>query len=1022
MATQPDDNWWQSAPVVAPANDPGFSGFIQGAPKQPPLPSGYEADPNNPGRIMPIPGGPNDPTPPPSQTSNLSGDAYLNTLDQPTAAMVKALAEGRKAFPSGSALRAPYWQDMLAKVSNYDPGFDETNYQSRAATRKDFSIGTAGKNIRALNTAIGHLGQLYDQIPDTASHQFSVAGIPLPGATAANAIENIYLTSSGDPGPGRFSSTVTALAGELTQVYRNAGGAEADIQRYINELSPNQSEAQKKATIQNIVGLLNSRLNALQDQYQKGMGVGAQGYQFLDPQADKTLQMINSGANPPNDNNTPGAGGDNGGGGSGSGGDLPPGMRALSPAQQSQEKAFLQTKPTPEQYANFLGALQGGGTVDVAAAKKRRDALNNGAEYNPNIDNTAAIRQRIAQEDKLGLKTDPTTTLALQGGTLNLSDEAAGIGNAAANILTSPFTGKFDPVGAYDLGRDVERQRIADARQQLGYGAPVVEFAGGMAALSPSNALAAVADAPSIAQAAKGGAAAGALSGYGQGEGTSQSLTGAAVGAGGGAAVGALAPYAVDRIAAARAPQGMAPDLANAAQAEGVDLIRPMVDPASRGKFGELESNPVSQNTIRQGVDRVKGQIADRVAALGDGGTALEQGAAGERYQLAGNRYIQRSRGIKDRLYNAAENAAGEARFVPQSAIDQLNADISQLQANPKSNAATIQFLQDKVSDLSTPGGKTVAEIRNIREGLRGEISQKNLTMTNAERLANNALQAAGDDIAQANPEAARLYKRADAFYRDRQVVVDDIKRSILGPPDNPLDPQTTMQNIKRLAAPGGNLRRLSSVSRYLEPDERADIAATVAEGLGRDAPDMPFSANKFISQTNKISPAAQRVIFGEGGAQSIQNLRTLSQALKEAGGDVNYGRSGSNVIRYMAKNFIGRITGLGAAGGAGFMAGGAEGAAAGALGAAGMASIGAGKTLLSARAMVNPRVSAWLAQAADVSTPSQAKQAVRGLSLVISREPALARELTPIRDFLDQRVTQLLAAQPDNQNQQQSR
>jgi hypothetical protein len=68
---------------------------------------------------------------------------------------------------------------------------------------------------------------------------------------------------------------------------------------------------------------------------------------------------------------------------------------------------------------------------------------------------------------------------------------------------------------------------------------------------------------------------------------------------------------------------------------------------------------------------------------------------------------------------------------------------------------------------------------------------------------------------------------------------------------------------------------------------------------------------------------------------------------------------------------------------------------------------------------MVNPRVSQWLAQAANVSTPSQAQQAVKGLSLVISREPALAHELTPIRDFLDQRVGELLAAKPAAPDQQ---
>jgi hypothetical protein len=959
---------------------------------------------------MPIPGGPNDSSPPPGTgASDLSGDAYLSTLDKPTASMVKALAEGRKSFPSGAALKAPYWQNMLAHVGNYDPGFDETTYTTRSATRKDFSIGAAGKNIRALNTAIAHLGQLYGQIPNTASHSFSVAGIPLPGATAANALENAYMTSSGDQGPGTYRSTTSALAGELTAVYRGAGGAEADIQRYINELSPNQSLEQKQATIRNISSLLNGRLQALQDQYQKGMGVGAQGYQFLDPHAQQVLSTINGGPPPSGPS----------GFGGGGGGNTPPGIKELSPDQQSQEKAFLATKPTAEAYAAFLGKLQrpDGPPVDLDKAKARLDALNKGANYNPNIDETAMLRERIANENKLGVGENPAETLIKQGATLNLSDEAAGVGNALAHPL--------HPIEGYTLGRDTERERIADARQSLGYASAPIEFVGGMAAAAPTSALAALTSVPAMMrQGATGGAVGGALAGFGAGQGASQSVTGAGVGAAGGAAVGALAPYAANKVAAMRAPQGMAPELAQAAKAEGVDLIRPMVDPASRGKFGELESNPVSQNTIRRAVDRVKSQIADRVAALGQGGNALETDAAGEVVQNGARRFIQRTKGVADKLYNIARTRAGDTRFVPKNAIDAVDQSISQLSANKSTNAGEISFLNGIKDDLSTPGGKTVEELRQLRQSLRGRVNEQNLTATQAEGRAIAAMDATHLDAAANLPKGASdAYRRADAFYRERMVHIDDVLERFLGgnveKGQARLSGEQAFQKLKNMMSPGGDSRRLAGLMRDMEPNERQDIAATIASSLGRRSADEPFSANLLISQTNKLSPQAQRTAFGPDGAESIKNLRTVAQALKDAGGDVNYTRSGSNVIRYMAKNFVSRITGLGSAAGAGFLAGGGSGAAAGAMGAAGVASVGAGAKLLSARAMVNPRVSMWLADAAKVSTPSQAKQAVKGLSLVISREPALANELAPIRDFLDQRVTQLLAAQPDGQGGQ---
>lgn len=282
---------------------------IYGAPPKPDIPSGYQATGNGlapiPGgpadpshrvpdapsgyrfhgsNLEPIPGGPADPNKdaPKVGVSPVTGPDYLKQLDSGTGAMVKALAEGRKSFPSGAALRSPYWQEMLTHVSNYDPGFDEVNYTSRSATRRDFTAGKAAQNIRALNTAIGHLGHLAEQVDGTASHGF----VPL------NVAENTAMRVFGDPGPTNYDATASALAGELTAVYRGSGGAEADIKRYIDQFSPNASEAQKLGTIRNIVGLLKSRLDALNDQYRQGMGTTAQQLQLLDPQAQLIVHHL----------------------------------------------------------------------------------------------------------------------------------------------------------------------------------------------------------------------------------------------------------------------------------------------------------------------------------------------------------------------------------------------------------------------------------------------------------------------------------------------------------------------------------------------------------------------------------------------------------------------------------------------------------------------------------------------------------------------------------------------------------
>jgi hypothetical protein len=59
--------------------------------------------------------------------STVFGPAFLQTLSPPDAELVKALAEGRLAFPGGFALKAPWWQQKLEQVAQYDPSFDATN-------------------------------------------------------------------------------------------------------------------------------------------------------------------------------------------------------------------------------------------------------------------------------------------------------------------------------------------------------------------------------------------------------------------------------------------------------------------------------------------------------------------------------------------------------------------------------------------------------------------------------------------------------------------------------------------------------------------------------------------------------------------------------------------------------------------------------------------------------------------------------------------------------------------------------
>jgi len=380
-----------------------------------------------------------DPDAPVTPTSKVSGAEYLKTLSPADAALTKSLAEGRMAFPTGAGLRSPYWQKALQNVANYDPSFDAVNYGARAATRKDFTSGKSAQNIKALNTAIGHVGQLYDQINGT----MSTGGYPF--ATTVNKIGNSLARGSGDPGVTKFSQTAGAVASELTQVFRGTGGAEADVKRYLEEMDPNASLEQKRAAVQNIMGLLKSRLDAIGDQYTKGMGTTAQPLNLLDDHAQKVWNAVNGGAAPGSTSVPPviGSGpptiGGGGGAPPGGGGPTGPQSNPLNYAQgqygdATNTEVAGATKSIPNELGiKFMGGLNA--LFHAGASDERIRAY--ASQFG--VDPSAQLAYRKANPGFRGSIPPVPGGLSLQ---VPVTDPMSKIANAMAGSPTGTFVGE----------------------------------------------------------------------------------------------------------------------------------------------------------------------------------------------------------------------------------------------------------------------------------------------------------------------------------------------------------------------------------------------------------------------------------------------------------------------------------------------------------------------------------------------------------------------------------------------------
>lgn len=196
-----------------------------------------------------------------SSAGDLHGSDYLKTLDPKMAAQVKGLAEGRIPFPTGNAMSR--LQPLIQVVGQYDPSFDAVNYQARSKTRSDFTSGTSSKAITALNTALGHAAGLQDNFD-------KLGNTPLP---VLNSIINYGKTQLGNAAPTIAAQNVDALASEGRKVFAASGGGNlTELENWQKNFPMNGSPEQQKGALKEFVSLLDSRMSALGDQYNKGMG------------------------------------------------------------------------------------------------------------------------------------------------------------------------------------------------------------------------------------------------------------------------------------------------------------------------------------------------------------------------------------------------------------------------------------------------------------------------------------------------------------------------------------------------------------------------------------------------------------------------------------------------------------------------------------------------------------------------------------------------------------------------------
>lgn len=249
-------------------------------------PSGYRFTPD--GNLEVIPGGPADKGAAGAQLGDVTktGQAYLDTIqDQGLRSLVVQIANGQQQIPKifRSSKNGEVGPTEIAQaVAQYDPSFDQADPESRIKSRNDFTSGQSAKQIQSLNTLIGHLSNLSD-----AADQLHNRALP-----AWNALANTVEQGAGNPAVTNFNQARDSAASEFAALLKGGVPGEQEVMAQRNNLSANMAPDQLNGAIGTIAAQVKSRLDALQQRANNGLGPYASKVQILSPEGRAALQKL----------------------------------------------------------------------------------------------------------------------------------------------------------------------------------------------------------------------------------------------------------------------------------------------------------------------------------------------------------------------------------------------------------------------------------------------------------------------------------------------------------------------------------------------------------------------------------------------------------------------------------------------------------------------------------------------------------------------------------------------------------
>lgn len=214
---------------------------------------------------------------------------YLASLEPDEQQLIRKVAN-YEVNPQSLSIKGGHRERILTAAANYDPSYDQKNYNAYSAGLKAFGASKEGAAVRSFNVGIEHLDQL------------SELGAALKNGDIPkiNALSNWVKTNLGQDAPTNFNGLKAIVGAEIVKAIVGMGGTgeeRAQAAKTVNDASSPEQLAGIVKTYQKAMG---AQLGGLQRQYEQSTG-RKDFDRLLSPQAIRARDSHSAATSPVND-------------------------------------------------------------------------------------------------------------------------------------------------------------------------------------------------------------------------------------------------------------------------------------------------------------------------------------------------------------------------------------------------------------------------------------------------------------------------------------------------------------------------------------------------------------------------------------------------------------------------------------------------------------------------------------------------------------------------------------------------